>query len=582
MRLSEKLWTARLAQPARTKARADATAAAMGVGTLELKSGGTVLRTITVAAWTVGAVQSDGRYPLRPGAFTDPETGAGTPDTAVFKDADGDWMIELTAGVGSGEFRLANALTEIEPISRGVFVVLDSTDDIPVQPPDPPVEGRIVAAGSSSIDLWSTIQSDFSQLTVIETGVSGSTTTTLLANVETLITQYNPTGVLLYIGENDISGAVAASTVAANIEAICEAIWDDIPLAKIFVMSIKPSPLRWSWWSTMQTANGLLQTYCDTDSRLTYIDVSTALLSGGVPNSVYYLSDNLHLSSAGYQVWTSIIRPVLYAAFDVSTVSDYVGTLIDDMRLFHDGPSDVLAVIPSWGSGAFLPEFYARPSGWTDGLFWFHVMEDTSSLSSTDAARGWLVPGPYTGNGAPNTRIQARDLQLWYLDMSDVWRLHGHAVRPGSYMPPNSWGAEVGAKSNATWRDETSNGGGASVRDIGRGDYEDHTWHAFTSPKTLPAHKGLASCFFARRILDNTDGEDDRSSCRILGACAGDYYIDAATSAGGQKVVGVTVRPMGYSRFKYMTNSWRMFGFYSKGALTEAQIRANPPPFIGV
>lgn len=408
MKLSEKMWALRLAQPPRTKARAEATAGGLpDGGTLELKAGESVLRTIDVAAWSVGQVQSDGRYPLIPGTFTDPETGAGTPDTAVFKDDAGDWMIELTAGVGSGEFRLANPLTESEPISRGVFVVLDSTDDIPIPPEEPPEEP--------------------------------------------------PT-----------------------------------------------------------------------------------------------------------------------------TDEPYVDVLIDDMRLFHDGPSDVLTTIPSWGSAAFLPESYARPSGWTDGLFWFHVMEDTSNLSSTDAARGWLVPGPYTGNGAPNTRIQARDLQLWYLDMSDVWRLHGHAVRPGSYMPPNSWGAETGAKSNTTWRDETSNGGGASVRDIGRGDYEDHTWHAFTSPKTLPAHKGLASCFFARRILDNPDGADDRSACRILGACAGDYYIDAATSAGGPKIVGVTVRPMGYSRFKYMTNAWRMFGFYSKGMLTEAQIRANPPPFIGV
>lgn len=264
--------------------------------------------------------------------------------------------------------------------------------------------------------------------------------------------------------------------------------------------------------------------------------------------------------------------------------ADWIDVLVNDMKLFHDGPSDVLSVIPGWGSGALLPESYARPSGWTDGLFWFHVMEDTSSLSATDAARAWRVAGPYTGNQAPNTRIQARDLQLWYLDAGNVWRLHGHSVQPGRYMPPIQWGDNdyQQAKDNATWRDETSNGGGASVRDIGRGDYESHVWHSFTSPKTLPTFGGLASCFFARRILDNGAGTDDRASCRILGACAGDYYIDAATSAGGPKLVGKTLSPMGYSRLKYMTNDWQMFAFYTTHLLSEAQIRANPPPFIGV
>lgn len=260
----------------------------------------------------------------------------------------------------------------------------------------------------------------------------------------------------------------------------------------------------------------------------------------------------------------------------------YVDTLVDDMKLFHDGPADTLSVIPGWGSGASYPDSYARPSGWTDGLFWFHIMEDTSSLSSSDAALPFRVAGPYTGNQASNTRIQTRDLQLWYLDTGNVWRLHGHSVQPGTYAPPIAWGDNdvLQAKNYVSWRDETSNGGGASVLNIGRGDYESNLWHAFTSPHTLPPFNGLASCFYARRILDNVGGTDDRASCRILGACAGDYYKDAATSAGGPKLVGQTVSPMGYSRFKYITDDWQMFAFYSKRMLSESQIRANPPPFL--
>jgi hypothetical protein len=214
---------------------------------------------------------------------------------------------------------------------------------------------------------------------------------------------------------------------------------------------------------------------------------------------------------------------------------------------------------------------------------WFHIMEDSQNISSTDAARAWRVPGPYTGNQAPNTRIQCRDLQLWYLDLGGVWRLHNHRPAPGAYMPPNSWGNEATAMNNATWRDESANGGGASVRDIGRGLYEGHNWHEFTTPLVLPAYQALASCFIGRKILDNPNGADDRAACRILGAGAGDFYRDELVANGTtRKEVGVTNDPMGYSRFKYFTNDWQLFAFYSLRQVTAAQIRNNPPPFIGV
>jgi hypothetical protein len=36
---------------------------------------------------------------------------------------------------------------------------------------------------------------------------------------------------------------------------------------------------------------------------------------------------------------------------------------------------------------------------------------------------------------------------------------------------------------------------------------------------------------------------------------------------------------MGFSRLKYVTNDWQLFGWTS---LTEAQLRANPPPVFGL
>lgn len=404
--LSAKAWTAALAQPRRSKARVDALAAALpSTSAVKLYAGASLLRTITTAAWSVGAVQADGKYPLIPGAFTDPATGSGTPDSAVFVDNAGDAIFTVSAGVGSGTFRLASALTDSVPILPGSFVLLVQTDDIP---------------------------------------------------------------------------------------------------------AVEPPP-------------------------------------------------------------------------DPEPVTNYVDTIIADMALFHDAPCDVLEFYSGWGSGATMPDSYAKPTNWTHGLMWFHVMETSSNISAGDLSKPWLTPAPYTGNQAPNTRIQIRDLQLWYLDTSDVWRLHGHTVRPGAYFPPISWGNESTALNNATWRDETSNGGGASCRDIGRGLYESHVWHSFTSPRTLPAYKALASCFIGRKILDNPNGADDRSACQVLGACAGDYYQSQAVADGSvPKTVGGNVSPMGFSRLKYFSNDWQLFSFYSIRTMSQAQVRANPPPYLAL
>jgi len=260
----------------------------------------------------------------------------------------------------------------------------------------------------------------------------------------------------------------------------------------------------------------------------------------------------------------------------------YVDTMVADMGLFHDGPSDVLEQLQGWGSGANYPTSFKLPSSWTApyGIMWFHVMEDSENISAGDLARPWRVPGPYTGNQAPNTRIQMRDLQLWYLSMSDVWTLAAHREAPGSTMYPNNWNEGVDI-SNTTLRSESGNGGGASVRDIGRGTYESHNWHSFTGAAALPPNKGLATAVIGRKILDNTSGADDRASCRMLAAACGDWYRDASVVS-GPKIMGQNTTVMGIARLKYLTNDWQIFAWYSNDKLGEAAIRANPPPFIGL
>jgi hypothetical protein len=257
----------------------------------------------------------------------------------------------------------------------------------------------------------------------------------------------------------------------------------------------------------------------------------------------------------------------------------YVDTFINDMALFHDAPADNLqpSGIPSWGSAAYYPEAYAKPGSWIYGIPWFHCMEDCplNLLNARDAGLPWRYPGPYTGNQAPNTRVEVAHIQGWLLRPNNQWELWNYAQRAGGYMTPINWDEYSGGPfENPTLRNETI---GSSILAPGRGIAEDHNWHSFTGAREMGSYLGIATCLYARLILDDNGGTDDRASCKVLMGVAGDYYQDYATVI-GDKFGGVNVLPMGYSRLKYVTNEWQLFAFYSTNTLSEAQFRANPPP----
>lgn len=266
----------------------------------------------------------------------------------------------------------------------------------------------------------------------------------------------------------------------------------------------------------------------------------------------------------------------------------YVDTIIDDMALFHDAPCDVLTIgnISGWGSGVNWPTGLPIPPEWEGEAvckMWFHCPETSNNITAGDAARPWnnTDTSRYVGNNAPNTRVQIRGLQLWLLRGSGagVWEEWMYTPTPGNQMYRANWDDYHVA---GDYRIEpAANGGGASMGSIGRGDFENFLWHGWTTGiKAYPSGvRGIASCCYARLILDDPNGPDDRDQANILLGVAGDYFENAEVGQTIPTKAGVTVEPMGYSRLKFVTNEWQLFSFYHNVLMTEAQIRANPPPF---
>jgi lysophospholipase L1-like esterase len=70
--------------------------------------------------------------------------------------------------------------------------------------------------------------------------------------------------------------------------------------------------LRWNLWDKMQKANALIQVECKKNERLTYVDITKAMLGDdGKPRKELFRTDGLHLNAKGYELWTRILKPYL-------------------------------------------------------------------------------------------------------------------------------------------------------------------------------------------------------------------------------------------------------------------------------
>jgi lysophospholipase L1-like esterase len=177
----------------------------------------------------------------------------------------------------------------------------------------PPKPGGILALGSSSLRLWTTIERDLSPLPIVPRGFGGSTTHDAVHYADRLIGATAPRAVLLYEGDNDIEAGVSPDAVRDEFLALVDAVRSRAPGARFYVLSIKPSPARWKFWESARIANGRLRSACEAETLCTFIDVATPMLAAnGRPRPELYLADSLHLTPKGYEVWRKLVRQYLF------------------------------------------------------------------------------------------------------------------------------------------------------------------------------------------------------------------------------------------------------------------------------
>jgi lysophospholipase L1-like esterase len=169
----------------------------------------------------------------------------------------------------------------------------------------------IVFAGSSSIEYWD-LKTSFPGLQTINKGVGGSEITDSIKTEDRDVIAYQPRIVVFYSGDNDIGGGVSPQDVAAHFDQFSARLHAALPQTRLVVMSIKPSLARWSVARQMREANALIRQHIAASPWIEFVDIQDQMLGpGGTPRPEFFVSDGLHMTPAGYRVWTMALRPHL-------------------------------------------------------------------------------------------------------------------------------------------------------------------------------------------------------------------------------------------------------------------------------
>jgi len=175
----------------------------------------------------------------------------------------------------------------------------------------PPADATLFL-GSSSIRYWTTLAADFPEFPTINRGFGGSQIADSTFYADRIVFSYQPRRIVFYAGDNDLAAGKSPQRVREDFADFVQTVRSQLSKTPIYFISIKPSPLRWKIVDKIREANSLIAQDIAADPSLHYIDVFTPMLGpDGKPRKELFRPDGLHMVRAGYELWISILKPVL-------------------------------------------------------------------------------------------------------------------------------------------------------------------------------------------------------------------------------------------------------------------------------
>jgi lysophospholipase L1-like esterase len=174
-----------------------------------------------------------------------------------------------------------------------------------------PPGGGVVFVGSSSIRLWSDLETQLSGARgIINRGFGGAKLSDCTRYLDRVVFPYMPRVIVVYAGDNDLAEGREPKEVFNELVRFVEKVRKILPDTRIKYISIKPSPARAGLLPKIRETNNLIRKFAASGTPLDFIDVFAPMLDpAGQPRRELFRADALHLNSAGYELWASIIAP---------------------------------------------------------------------------------------------------------------------------------------------------------------------------------------------------------------------------------------------------------------------------------
>jgi lysophospholipase L1-like esterase len=167
----------------------------------------------------------------------------------------------------------------------------------------PIASSPVVFYGSSSIRLWKSLQQDFSGYAVLNCGFGGSRLTDCVRYANRLVIPRKPSAIVIYAGDNDLASGAPPEKVFQSFKQLFAIFRTYSPSIPIAFVSVKPSPARLVFLENILRFNRLVEDYLETQPETEYIDVCSDMLGQDrKPIQSLFVSDQIHLSPAGYQI----------------------------------------------------------------------------------------------------------------------------------------------------------------------------------------------------------------------------------------------------------------------------------------
>ncbi|MEC5127972.1 GDSL-type esterase/lipase family protein [Verrucomicrobiales bacterium BCK34] len=177
-----------------------------------------------------------------------------------------------------------------------------------------PEADSLLFVGSSSIRMWD-LKTSWPDTATINNGFGGSTLADSIYYFDRLFKPYDPSAIILYAGDNDISNGLTPAEVTADFEKLAALIKAQFPETPVLFIAIKPSRSRAKLWPEMKETNDAIAALCQKDPNLHYVDIARPMLKeASPPPKTWFKADGLHLSEMGYKRWTAMVNRSLKKA----------------------------------------------------------------------------------------------------------------------------------------------------------------------------------------------------------------------------------------------------------------------------